>query len=186
MDNNAADISMHSSRKPFGLPNLPKFDIQKAIDYPRSDFDSDSVEQPPDAKKDEGMNVVENRIDQILAQGGLEVDSQGSFHDILHEEIQISDRAGVPPGQSLANELITAGNENQAPQDKMKNLLTQVNTFILDEEDIDAQLKDLGVARPSAGSKNKKIPPATNVIEYKETPTQFDGVLDDLRDNTTS
>ena len=54
---------------------MPKFDIQKAIDYPRSDFDSDSVETPPNDITAEKLNAVENRIDQILAQGGLELNS---------------------------------------------------------------------------------------------------------------
>ena len=33
--------------------NLPKFDIQKAIDYPRSDFDSDSDSSSSDDDDDE-------------------------------------------------------------------------------------------------------------------------------------
>ena len=61
---------------------MPYFDIQKAIDYPRSDFDSNSVEEPPEDDTAQQMEVFENRIDEILAKGGIDFDSQGSFQDI--------------------------------------------------------------------------------------------------------
>lgn len=38
---------------------LPKFDIQKAIDYPRSDFDSDSVEAPQEDNTVQKLNQYE-------------------------------------------------------------------------------------------------------------------------------
>lgn len=58
---------------------LPKFDIQKAIDYPRSDFDSSSDSDKDDDEMKEKKKQAEDRIDAILKKGGLEINSKGSI-----------------------------------------------------------------------------------------------------------
>lgn len=102
--------SSRMSNKEFREPNngnvftLPKFDIQKAIDYPRSDFDSSSDHGGPTSKEQTAQQLkdVENRIDQILVTGGVDIDSQGSFRglDNLSQESDL-----VPVSSSLAQEL---------------------------------------------------------------------------------
>lgn len=96
------------------------------------------------------MVAAENRIDQILAKGGLELNSQGDFNDMDNISSQ-SDL--VPPSQSLANEMEPINdpfnsntkfsepfNSNTKISDlyssnkKVDDIFAKVETMIIDDE----------------------------------------------------
>ena len=125
---------------------LPEIDIQKAIDYPRSDLDSDS--KPVASQKNAAGNnpaavvahaekkksIVEQRIDEILAQGGLEVNSEGSILNQEQESQKPPDANYAPANLDIEefsdNEAFGLDNIN----DKDDLFLSELGNILLEEE----------------------------------------------------
>ena len=74
---------------------------------------------------------MEDRIDNILKQGGLDLDSEGSIRNSNNN----SQRPGAKGNEMLLDAKNVTQDSRHTPRVDLGNLLRRVDDFIVDEED---------------------------------------------------